>query len=476
MSQINNLFWYLLPFGFNTLIQLISLSVFTKYLSPSDFGFYALIIVYGTISVAIANAGLLSIYQRNFFEINTEKRKNLLFSNIAFIISMLILLSLLSYYIFDFVSILLDINSISVKWLLVGLNFIGIQSLNQFFFETLKNTYKAKEYSIVQFLEKLIGFLFSLLFIVHYEFKFEGILLGQLISVIILFLYFFLTQFDFSTRFSPGLMKSSLRLSIPLSVTNLVKVFGNQSDKYMIGYFNAVSGVGIYDIAQKIANLSFIFSTAIQNVYSPKVYEKLFSDQTNRFSEIGHYLTPFFFIVCFFSFVLSIFSEEIILIFTTEEYVMAMPIIMLLTILYCTHFMTKQPQLIFAKKTGLLSKISISVILLNILLNILLIRIYGLFGAAYSTFISGMIYAVVYFYYAQKFVPIHWEKKKLLFIYTFLIIGIIIVFTTFNLNLTYIFRLILKIFMVLLYLFLTVYLNIIDRKTIHIILSTFLKK
>jgi len=476
MSQIKNLLWYLLPFGLNTITQLISLSVFTKYLSPSDFGFYALIIVYGTISVAIANAGLLNIYQRNFFEINTEERKNLLFSNIAFVISMLMVLSLLSYFIFDFIRIFFNLNSISVNWLLVGLNFLGIQSLNQFFFATLKNTYRAKEYSIFQILEKLLSFLFSLLFIIHYEFKFEGILLGQLISVTVLFLYFFLTQFEFSTRFHLGLLTSSLRLSIPLSVSNLVKVFGNQSDKYMIGYFNAVSGLGIYDIAQKIANLSFVFSTAIQNVYSPKVYKKLFSDHKNKFSEIGHYLTPFFFLVCFFSFVLSVFTEEIILIFTTDEYVQAIPIIMLLTILYCTHFFTKQPQLIFAKKTRLLSTISISVILLNILLNIFLIKIYGLFGAAYSTFISGIIYAVVYFYYAQKFVPIHWEKKKILFLYTFLIAGIVIVFILFYLNLNYNVRLLSKILLVVLYVFLAAHFNIINRKTIDNILSTCLKK
>lgn len=476
MSQLNNLLWYLLPFGLNTIIQLISLSVYTKYLSPSDFGFYALVIVYGTISVAIANAGLLNIYQRNFFEINTEQRKNLLFSNIAFVILMLMVLSLLSYIIFDFVTILFNLNSISVTWLLVGLNFLGIQSLNQFFFSTLKNTYKAKEFSIFQILEKLLSFLFSLLFIIHYEFKFEGILLGQLISVTVLFIYFFLTQFEFSTRFHLGLLTSSLRLSIPLSVSNLVKVFGNQSDKYMIGYFNAVSGVGIYDIAQKIANLSFVFSTAIQNVYSPKVYKKLFSDHKNKFSEIGHYLTPFFFLVCFFSFVLSVFSEEIILIFTTDEYVQAMPIIMLLTILYCTHFFTKQPQLIFAKKTKLLSTISISVILLNILLNIFLIKIYGLFGAAYSTFISGIIYAVVYFYNAQKFVPIHWEKKKILFLYSFLIAGIVIVFIFFYLNLNYNVRLLLKILLVVIYVFMAAHFNIINRKTIDNILSTYLKK
>ena len=89
---------------------------------------------------------------------------------------MLIVLSLLSYYIFDFLIMLFNLNLLAV-WLLVGLNYLGIQSLNQFFFSWLKNTYRAKEYSIIQILEKLISFLFSLLFITYYQFKFEGILL-----------------------------------------------------------------------------------------------------------------------------------------------------------------------------------------------------------------------------------------------------------------------------------------------------------
>lgn len=149
---------------------------------------------------------------------------------------------------------------------------------------------------------------------------------------------------------------------------------------------------------------------------------------------------------------------------------------MLLTILSCTHFFTKQPQLIFAKRTRLLSTISISVILLNIILNIFLIKIYGLLGAAYSTFISGIIYAGINFYYAQRFVPIHWEKKKILFLYTFLIAGIVIVFIFFYLNLNYNIRLLLKILLVVLYIFLAEHFNIINKKTINNILSTYLKK
>ena len=147
---------------------------------------------------------------------------------------------------------------------------------------------------------------------------------------------------------------------------------------------------------------------------------------------------------------------------------------MLLTILSCTHFFTKQPQLIYAKRTRLLSTISISVILLNIILNIFLIKIYGLLGAAYSTFISGIIYAGINFYYAQRFVPIHWGKK-ILFIYIFLIAGIVILFMFFFIDLNYNLRLLLKILLIVLYFF-AVHFNIFNRKTIDNIFSPYLKK
>ena len=325
-------------------------------------------------------------------------------------------------------------------------------------------------------MEKLLSFAFSFFLIVKCQLKFEGILLGQSISVLVLLIYFVVTQFDFSTRFNLNFLISSLQLSIPLSVSNLTKVFGNQSDKYMIGYFGAISGVGIYDIAQKISNLSFVFSTAIQNVYSPVVYEKFFSNDMEERKGIGEYLTPFFFLVCFFSFLLSIFSEEVILFFTTDDYVQAIPIIFLLSILYTSQFFTKQPQLVFAKKTKLLSVLSISTIILNIFLNIPLIKLFGLYGASYSTFISGMTYAFIYFYFSQKHAPILWKKKKIIFIYLFFVNSLILSYTLYYLDIQYSIRLSLKFLLVLMYVILVFKMNIVNRKMLNQSLLNLLNK
>ena len=138
MSNLKNLLWYLLPFCINTIVQLVSLSIFTKYLDPSDFGVYALVMVFSTIAVTISNAGLLTIYQRNFFEIEDSKRKDLLFSCVIFVICMLFCMWTLTYFTYDLFKHAFKFDAISVFWVLIGLFFFGVQSVNQFFFSTLK--------------------------------------------------------------------------------------------------------------------------------------------------------------------------------------------------------------------------------------------------------------------------------------------------------------------------------------------------
>ena len=100
MKQAKNFFWYLFSFGGNSFIQLISLWFFAKHLSKEDFGIYALIAVFGIITVSISNLGLLSVYQRNFFDLDDKSKEELLFSIISFIIMNLIIIILVTLFFF----------------------------------------------------------------------------------------------------------------------------------------------------------------------------------------------------------------------------------------------------------------------------------------------------------------------------------------------------------------------------------------
>ena len=92
------------------------------------------------------------------------------------------------------------------------------------------------------------------------------------------------------------LLKQQLKLSLPLTPRIFFGVINNQFDRYMLGILNSLVGVGIYDIGQKIANISFVFMTAIENSYSPEVYRRLFSDDNKIRQSVGPFLTPFFYL------------------------------------------------------------------------------------------------------------------------------------------------------------------------------------
>ena len=120
---------------------------------------------------------------------------------------------------------------------------------------------------------------------------------------------------------------------------------------------------------------------------------------------------------------------------------------------YLTYFFGKQPQLLLAKKTGIISIISLFTLALNIILNIPLINYYGILGAAWGTFFSGIISSAISFFYAQKFMSINYLKETL-------ILYLLFQFGTFTTLLFwfseshYVLRLLIKIILIITFIFL----------------------
>ena len=125
--------------------------------------------------------------------------------------------------------------------------------------------------------------------------------------------------------------------------------------------------------------------------------------------------------------------------------------ISILCILYGFYFFGKQPQLLYAKKTGLISILSLISIGLNIGLNILLIHHFGLVGAACATTIAGVISTGISFYYGQKFAPIMYEKRVFLMLLYF-IISILFILYISSLEIDYKLLLFFKLFVLIIYL------------------------
>ena len=473
-SPFRSLLWYSIPFFLRNFLPLISLPIVTRYLSIVDFGLYALSIVYGTFVSGIANLGLFTVFERTFFEIDISKRKNLLFTNIVFVFCVMFLFGLFTWKYNLSIGEIFFNNSHIAPLLILAYTFVSIKTLNQYFFYYLKNDEKPKHYAIITVSETILSTTISIFFLVFYKSGVEGFLWGQIIGVFFIFFINLLILHYFGKRvFEFNLIKSQLKLSLPLTPRIFFGLINAQFDKYMLGFLDSATGVGLYDIAQKISNTSYSFMTTLQNVFAPQVYKRMFSNDENYKKSIGPYLTPFFYLTILFSLMVGLFAEEILFLFTPQEYHEASLYVTILVVQIAFYFFGKQPQLIYAKKTALISILSFLSITINITLNIPLINFYGVQGAIWATFISGITSSLIYYYYAQKHMPINFERKLFIILFYFVLSSGVLIILLY-LDKGYVTRLSFKFAVILGYFFIGVRLKYV--KKILTLLSVFFNK
>jgi O-antigen/teichoic acid export membrane protein len=470
VKSIKNLFIYLVPSLVSAIIPIITLPIFTRILTVEDYGIYALGIVYGTFVSGIANFGLIIGYERNFFENKETKEKQgaLLFSVLLFVVCAFILFGAITFFFKSELAIWIIGN---VKWgdvILLSYCAVGISSLKMYYLTYFKNTNNAKLFAWYSIDETILNVFFSFVLIYFFNSGVTGLILGQLIGSSIVFLILtvkFFRSFSFQPNLS--LLKSCFNISLPLTPRIFFGVIGNQFDKYMINLLGSVGGVGVYNLGQKISYVVFNFMTAIQNVNSPHVYDLMFKKGEEGGQEIGKYLTLPLYISAFIGLSVSLLSEEILFILTPSSYHGAVDIITVLSLLYVTYFFGKQPQLIYAKKTAITSYLTIFSIVLNIIINIPLINLWGAEGAAYGTLLAGVLSSLVTFYYSQKYFNIVWEYEKIAYIFLSLFVFAFVIIVLRKLEVVYYFRLIVKLIFATLYIFLGFNFNIINKELFY---------
>ena len=458
VKQVRNVIIYTIPLGIRSILPLITLPIFTRILSPEDYGVLSLAMIYAIFLSGLSNFGLTVAYERNYFQYhgNLEKQAQLLFTSLFFIISNFTLLSVTTFVFKNKISMLLTGSSNHGIFILI--TFIAhffYSTVNLFFFIYFKNEEKPKPYSQYTIISILLNFIIALILVAYIQVGVVGIVLGQLtagVIVFILLLYKLLKELPFSLN--RLVLLESLKFSYPLTLGTLIKVINSQFDKYMIGLLTTVGGVGIYHIGKTISEVSFLFMTALQNVFNPQVYQRMFSESKKDNDSIGEYLTPFIYISIFITLCVALFSEEIITLLTPSTYHDAILILSVLSIYMGFLFFGKITgmQLIYSKKSYTASFLTFLSVGLNVLLNIPMITKFGAIGAAWATMLAGLISGSITFLVAQHYYKIDYEWHKVGWIMGTFFSGVIITILTRQLGTPYIWSLATKLVFLALFL------------------------
>lgn len=444
---------YVIPSILSSVLPLISLPIFTRILTTEDFGALAMCQVYSIFIIGISNFGLSFGYERNFFEFkNKEKQIVLLYSTIFFVTITSLISGIITYLFLENIILLLKISIDYSNELLLS-TFLAAFLINtkSYFLIFFKNNENAKEHTNISVSELIMNFIFSLIFIVIFKVGVTGIVLAQILSITILLLILIFKFYKIkSFEIDFNSLKDSIVLSYPLTPRLFFGIVGNQFDKFIIGIANSLDGLGIYSIGQRISNLGLTISTSIQNVWGPVVYKEMFAKNVNSSKIIGDFLHPFYYFTVLVFLSLSLFSEELVYIFTTNDYYDASYVISIFSILYCSYFFNKQNQLIFNKKTALISLLTLIGIVLNIAINYSLVFKFGFIGVALGTTISGLISVYIFYYFSQRSFKIIWKKNTGISLF-YLIVSTLIIILIKYLGFTYSIKLLIKLLLLVIF-------------------------
>jgi len=473
-QQIKNSFIYLLPIIAGSIFPFVALSIFTRILTRVDYGVLALAQIYAVFVSGLANFGMTAAYDRNYFQYrsNPLETAKLLYSILLFVSLNFLFLAGLTFVFRGTLSKLIIGSAENGNILFLAFCAQFFAGVNYYYLVYFKNSETAESFAIYTITLSIINLIISVFLVVFLRIGVIGLVYGQLCSGAIVFS---VLSYKFLTTLKPSLSKSifieSLKISYPLTPRIFLGVISTQFDKYMIGLLTTVGGVGIYSIGQRISNTIFIFMTAIQNVYSPQVYKKMFDLKEKGGEAIGKYLTPFAYVCISVALFVSLLSEEIISILTPPSYHGAIDIVIILSMFYGFMFFGKLNgnQLIFTKKTHITSLLTMASIGLNVGFNIPLIMKWGAIGAAWGTLLSGLISGGISFAVSQHYYEIKWKYKEMGVIFFIFFASAIFMILMRHFLVAYEFRLILKCASIFSYIYVGIKLKIITMENYTLI-------
>lgn len=189
-----------------------------------------------------------------------------------------------------------------------------------------------------------------------------------------------------------------LKLSLPIIPHHYANYFLNYSDRVLLSLFHVPSTqMGLYNLGYSVAGNFRLFSNSIDKVLGPLFHRNLTSGGNLKIIKDSVFALAFLYL--FIGFLGGLWMKEFFgLLIRNDELISAYSVAIIILFSFTTRplYNGAQSFLFFEEKTSKLWRVTFMFGMLNIVLNVVFIPIYGINAAALNTFIciAGSNYGV----------------------------------------------------------------------------------
>lgn len=457
---------YAIPQIFSKGINLILLPLYTRILSPNEYGSLDLLLIFAAIiNVTIA----LEVSQglSRFYITEKDIKKKIQYASSAFWFTLgvySILSSLLFIFADDLSSKILSKDDMTFT-LRLGAIYIWMNGIYYLIQHQFRWQFQSKDFALASLLMSLTTLLSTIILAYYFKLGLNGVIAGLMIGNFVgaTFGILKLSGTTFTFVFNKELLIKMIKFSFPLVFASLAVWSSQYMDRIMINYFLGTDQLGIYSMGFRVASIIALSTIGIQSAITPLIYDN-YQDEKSKESLATIFRLYFLFAV-FICMLLFIFIDDVMFVFATKEFFSAKDVVFFLapSILFSNIFLFF-PGIAIVKKTYLILAINVFGASLNFTLNLFLIEKYGIVGAAYATLTSSVIAGLMYITLSQSFYKVPHEWKKIILIFS---LFMILFFITDQLKLNFDKHYLINLAILFIYLILAILFNFIKKAEIE---------
>lgn len=197
-------------------------------------------------------------------------------------------------------------------------------------------------------------------------------------------------------RFSNHYWKYALRISPPLIAHGLSLIALSQIDRIMLTNMRGASETGVYSIVYSMSMITLALAQALESIWIPWFTEKY---EKKEYRAIDLKAKLYLWLFASIMGIIMLLSPEVLMLLTPREYwsgISIIPPLVLSSFLIYSYSYYVGLEL-HEKKSKTVSIGTVTATIINIVLNLILIPLYGMVAAAFTTLISYAVLLAIHF-------------------------------------------------------------------------------
>lgn len=387
-------FCYLIGNFFNKGLAFLTIPIFTRLLSTTDYG---IINTYsswaGILSMIVGFAMHMSI--RNAFVDYKDDTESYLSTIIKFT-----LLSSLGFMLIFYAVVKIFRINISLSLVFICLFHSVASSIIEDVSCYFMMKYNYIKRTVLMILPNLISVCVAI-FLISYILK-KDLYLGKIIPEALTIIIFAIILSVCYTKkgFNTAYIKHALKISLPLILHGAALNILSNSDRIMITWLADASQAGIYSLVYSLGMVTYAITLSIDGIWIPWFTNKM---KEKSYDEINYITKDYIKLITYIMCGLIIVSPEILKILASKSYwegIKLIPIIIVANFLFFAYNIYSNLEHYY-KKSNQITALTILAAVLNLVLNYIFIPKFGYVAAAFTTAISYFVIFILHSIYSK---------------------------------------------------------------------------